>query len=167
MADWTNIANTALQPGAPVRSIDGVALRDNPIAIAEGAAGAPRIQRNAIQNSAVNNEKIANSAVTSAKLATGANERDWVLARTAGASAGAVGTYAFLADPTNSGTNVAVGSILAGSSLRYSSVHFESGFWVVDRAQGAPNGTWRIMGFGNRLLGTGNARYGSLFLRIA
>ena len=76
MADWTNIANTALQPGAPVRSIDGVALRDNPIAIAEGAAGAPRIagqtgpavQTNGIFDGAVTNAKIANSAVTNNKL---------------------------------------------------------------------------------------------------
>ena len=68
MADWTNIANTALQPGAPVRSIDGVALRDNPIAIAEGAAGAPRIQTNGIQNSAVTNAKIANRTIRGIKL---------------------------------------------------------------------------------------------------
>ena len=75
MADWTNIANTALQPGAPVRSIDGVALRDNPIAIAEGAAGAPRIagqtgpavQTNGIFDGAVTNAKIANSAVSRLK----------------------------------------------------------------------------------------------------
>ena len=72
MADWTNIANTALQPGAPVRSIDGVALRDNPIAIAEGAAGAPRVQTNGIQDGAVTNAKIANSAVDNVKIANSA-----------------------------------------------------------------------------------------------
>ena len=58
MADWTNIANTALQPGAPVRSIDGVALRDNPIAIAEGAAGAPRIVNAAITNRTIRGIKL-------------------------------------------------------------------------------------------------------------
>ena len=76
MADWTNIANTALQPGAPVRSIDGVALRDNPIAIAEGAAGAPRIagqtgpavQTNGIFDGAVTNAKIANRTIRGIKL---------------------------------------------------------------------------------------------------
>lgn len=43
MADWTTIPDTSLDPGAPARSIDAKALRDNPIAIAEGADGAPRI----------------------------------------------------------------------------------------------------------------------------
>jgi len=70
MATWTNIANQSLEPGSPARSVDAFALRDNPIAIAEGAAGAPRIQTNAIQNSAVNAAKIANSAVDAAKLKT-------------------------------------------------------------------------------------------------
>lgn len=43
MADWTNIPNASIEPDAPARSIDALAFRDNPIAIAEGAAGAPRI----------------------------------------------------------------------------------------------------------------------------
>jgi len=43
MADWTTIPDSSIEPGKPIRSIDGLALRDNPIAIAEGAAGAPRI----------------------------------------------------------------------------------------------------------------------------
>ena len=41
MATWTNISDTVLEPGKPARSIDALALRDNPIAIAERAAGAP------------------------------------------------------------------------------------------------------------------------------
>jgi hypothetical protein len=43
MANWTTLPDAALEPGKPIRSIDGLALRDNPVAIAEGAAGAPRI----------------------------------------------------------------------------------------------------------------------------
>ena len=43
MADWTTIPDSSIEPGKPIRSIDGLALRDNPIAIAEGATGAPRI----------------------------------------------------------------------------------------------------------------------------
>ena len=164
MADWTNIANTALQPGAPVRSIDGVALRDNPIAIAEGAAGAPRIETNAIQN----------SAVTSAKLATGTNERDWVLARTAGASTGAVGTYAFLVKTT--GGALGAGGTIAGSNLRYAALVFfnshNHGFSYPNNnilpastshgtSSGTPSGTWRIMGY------VSGANQASLFLRIS
>lgn len=43
MADWTSIPDSSIEPGKPIRSIDGLALRDNPIAISEGASGAPRI----------------------------------------------------------------------------------------------------------------------------
>jgi hypothetical protein len=43
MADWTTIPDSSLEPGKPIRAIDGLALRDNPIAIAQGAVGAPRI----------------------------------------------------------------------------------------------------------------------------
>lgn len=49
MATWTNIGDTFLEPGKPVRSVDGLALRDNPIAIAEGAAGAPKIRAEGLQ----------------------------------------------------------------------------------------------------------------------
>ena len=43
MADWTTIPDSSIEPGKPIRSIDGLALRDNPVAITEGATGAPRI----------------------------------------------------------------------------------------------------------------------------
>ena len=48
MADWTTIPDESLEPGKPIRSVDGLTLRDNPVAIAEGAAGAPRIQTSAL-----------------------------------------------------------------------------------------------------------------------
>lgn len=48
MATWTPIPNSSLEPGAPARSFDALALRDNPIALAEGASGAPRIVNNAV-----------------------------------------------------------------------------------------------------------------------
>ena len=44
MATWTTIPDTSLEPGKPIRSIDALALRDNPIALAEGQTGAPRIE---------------------------------------------------------------------------------------------------------------------------
>ena len=44
MATWTDIPNSSLEPNAPARSIDALALRDNPVAITEGASGAPRVQ---------------------------------------------------------------------------------------------------------------------------
>jgi len=58
MATWTNVANTSLEPGSPARSVDAFALRDNPIAIAEGAAGAPRIVNQAIQDRTIRGIKL-------------------------------------------------------------------------------------------------------------
>ncbi len=45
MADWTNITDTAVDPDAPLTSQLGYAWRDNPIAIAEGSTGAPKIAK--------------------------------------------------------------------------------------------------------------------------
>lgn len=44
MADWPNITDAQCDPDAPVTSELIYGLRDAPIAIAEGAAGAPRIR---------------------------------------------------------------------------------------------------------------------------
>src|SRR5690606_38301693 len=87
MAEYIPINPSEIEPEAPLTSSLASRWTNNPIAIAEGAPGAPRIQTNAI----------ANGAVTAAKLATGNPERNWVLARVAAAPLGAVGTYASLA----------------------------------------------------------------------
>lgn len=68
MADWTTIPDTSLDPDAPARSIDAKALRDNPVAIAEGAPGAPRI--NGAQGQVVTRAGIFNNAVNIAKIET-------------------------------------------------------------------------------------------------
>lgn len=44
MTAWTNIPDSMIQQGKPIRATDGRALRDNPAAIAAGADGAPRVQ---------------------------------------------------------------------------------------------------------------------------
>ena len=44
MADWTTLPNTAVGVGGLPSGTTVTALRDNPVAIAEGAAGAPRVQ---------------------------------------------------------------------------------------------------------------------------
>lgn len=50
MADWTTITDTQVDPDAPLTSGLGYAWRDNPIAIADGATGAPRIVPLAMNN---------------------------------------------------------------------------------------------------------------------
>jgi len=44
MADWTNLPNQAVGVGGLPSGTTVTALRDNPVAIAEGAAGAPRVE---------------------------------------------------------------------------------------------------------------------------
>ena len=44
MADWTNLPNLAVGVGGLPSGTTVTALRDNPIAIAEGADGAPKVQ---------------------------------------------------------------------------------------------------------------------------
>lgn len=48
MTAWTSIPTASLEPNAPARSVDALALRDNPIAIAEGSSGAPKIRTPAL-----------------------------------------------------------------------------------------------------------------------
>lgn len=48
MTTWTTIPDTSITTGQPIRAVDGRALRDNPVAIAEGATGAPRIYGRAV-----------------------------------------------------------------------------------------------------------------------
>ena len=136
MASWTEIPNSSLESGAPIRAVDGVALRDNPIAIAEGATGAPKIQTAGITDLAVTTAKIAASNVTTEKLESGerlttSNVNNAIKS----SSVGAVGTYAFLR-PTSSATQ-APGSTRSGAALDYGN------------GSTSPAGTWRCMGHNN------------------
>jgi hypothetical protein len=53
MTTYTAIPDANLDPDSPARSIDALALRDNPIAITEGASGAPSILNAAFRSVAV------------------------------------------------------------------------------------------------------------------
>lgn len=68
MADWTTLPDQ--EPGDPGLATWANAARDNPIAIAEGAEGAPRIQTAGINDNAVTQAKIANGAVGQSELKT-------------------------------------------------------------------------------------------------
>ena len=124
MATWTTITDAALEPGKPIRSVDGLALRDNVTALAEGAAGAPKIKNAAFDAAVLGSEKFQ----------TGTTERDWVLARNAGAGAGVIGTYAFAWTALSRG----FGAIVSGGNL------FPSD--TVDLDSSSLPGTWKCMG---------------------
>ena len=56
---YTAIPDIRLQPDQKILSSDAILLRDNPLALAAGAAGAPHIQTAAINDAAVTPAKIA------------------------------------------------------------------------------------------------------------
>jgi len=158
MATWTDITNAALEPGKPIRSVDGIALRDNPIAITEGASGAPKIQ-----NAAMDNDTVDDRLLTGTATSVG---RDWVLARTALANVGVVGTYAFLFT-NNTNQAIDAGSTYAGSNLNYGGVNLDNtnddATWT-NPVSSSPAGTWRAMG---EVQATADRLSETLFLRIA
>ena len=138
MATWTTITDAALEPGKPIRSVDGLALRDNVTALAEGAAGAPKIKNAAVDTGVLGADKFQ----------TGTTERDWVMARNAGASDGVIGTYAFA---WTTATRIP-GAILSGGSL-YPTDTLGVTFSPL-------SGTWKCMGYAS---GSGP----TLWLRIS
>jgi len=77
MTTYTPIANGSVDAGSPIDESLVTALRDNPIAISEGSAGAPKIQTAAYQDGSLTSAKLSQVALTSAagdvSLASGFN----------------------------------------------------------------------------------------------
>lgn len=124
MTTYTAIPDASLEPGKPARSVDAILLRDNPIAITEGASGAPKIQTAALETSLIDNY-------------------------IAGMSAGGVGTYVW-ATRTAGSTATSIGTTVAGSALRVAGTRVDSssGETSFNRAAAsgtALSGTWRFM----------------------
>lgn len=140
---WTTIDNSLVSVGALPFATTVQALRDNPVAIAAGNAGAPRIQTAAIQD----------SAVTTAKLASGERMNNTnVRNNTASSAVGAVGTYAFMRGDALGG-GVTAGTTYSGALLAYSGTGGGLG--------ANPGGTWRAMGT------TSQSTEATLFLRVS
>ena len=148
MTDYTTLSNTAVGVGGLPSGATVTALRDNPIAIAEGTAGAPRV---------------LHAALDATVTTDGTN---WVLGRTAGATAGAVGTYAFM-ERTGNNASIDIGGTIAGSSIRYAGVD-KTNTQQMDISSSAttPSGTWQCMGY-IAFLGDTSSERASLFLRIS
>ena len=123
MTAYVAIANGEIDQDSPGTQPLFTALRDNPLAMFEGASGAPRLLDAALDATATN------------------AGRDWILARLALMTAGALGTPV-LAATQNSLTAVAFGSTIAGSSLV--PVGFQNGGPIL--GGGALSGTWMALG---------------------
>ena len=155
MATWTTIPDSSLEPGKPIRSIDALALRDNPVAIAEGQSGAPRIVDAALDTTATN------------------DGRNWLLNRNALATAGAVGTYVMAIFSGASTAAITFGATTAGSNLQPVGA-FTSTLGNSNANSGtgsALSGTWRCMGhkyaYVDGAPGYATNAVGTLWLRIA
>lgn len=118
---WVTIAASDYDPDSPITTTLASAWSNNPTAIANGDSGAPSIQTAAL---------IASERMTSAN----------VLAASASASAGEVGTYAIL-KYKGVDTTISFGETKPASELRVSSA-----IAAVDGP--VPSGTtWRSMGY--------------------
>lgn len=158
---WTNITNAQLAIGAPLRSIDILALRDNITAQANGDAGAPKQQTAGIADSAVTAPKInfvANG------LRNNSNSLD-----IACPSFNTVGSYSlvgiYVTSIINQGDNYS-----AGTSAQQVSVGgwFEWNGWNAFNGAGGLSGTWKLMSSSFNTVGTGGAnQYQGLGCRVA
>ena len=132
MADWTNLPNQAVGVGGLPSGTTVTALRDNPVAIAEGAAGAPRIQTAAIQNSAVTTAKIANANVTTAKLPVGTRSFSGNLGGNVAVSISYSDSFAFV--PNVGGSDIQ--AVIRGGAFRLSNQNDSSRSYSI---------TWRYL----------------------
>lgn len=131
MATWTDILTASLEPGAPARSADAIAMRDNIIYVRDDALSL----HSALAGSTA--EKVVDAALSTSATATGAS---WIGAREALLGVGAVGSHAFLVGAA--GADFTAGSTYAGSGLQYSGVVTAGGI-----ARGAvTSGTWLALG---------------------
>jgi hypothetical protein len=88
-----------------------------------------------------------------------------VLSATAGATAGVVGSYAFLVP--SPATARSPDATLAGSSLRYANGQsYYSGTQLFVHSGGTPGGTWRCMGFAGTIDADPTYVTSTLWLRI-
>lgn len=150
MADWTSISNANVEPDAPWISATAFALRDNPIAIAEGATGAPRIKAGGLDSGSVTSTKFngpsAGSGVrlqlTTAAMRSESEEyppyhtRDERCASFTALSSGTV-TIAFTqdTDATASGTSSEARIVRNGSTMQS---------WAVAGNESAANRSYNL-----------------------
>jgi hypothetical protein len=127
-------------PGEPVTSEKVLAFYNNPIAIAEGASGAPKVEDAALD--------------TGAATAAGIT---WVGLRNAALAAGAVGTYVL----GSSSASLTFGATIAGSSIQPAGAYDDGGYKI--QTGSSLSGTWRCMGR-NPSLGSNKM---TLYLRIS
>jgi len=151
---WLTIPDASVDPESPAIESLFRALRDNPVAIAQGAAGAPKVQDAAFSDNSIRPQILSNGAA-------------WVAATVIGFGVGGVGTYAIL----TGNADYDPGDTAAGSALSYAGIL--SAFYNVGTPTGdvnvqtqsgaSPAGTWRCQGMAAVGTSTGPSDIGSTF----
>jgi hypothetical protein len=104
MTTYTTLSNALVGVGAKPFATTIQALRDNPLAIAEGDVTAPKVQRDAIQGGAINR----------VKLSTGTNSGSYSAGSSGGAGSISLDAYSFF--PQHSATAGSGDVAIAGGS---------------------------------------------------
>lgn len=91
MASYITITDAETDPEAPLTSELAKKWRDNPLAIAEGAVGAPRVQTAGLND----------AAVTRVKLSTGTNSASYSAGGSGGSGTITLDAYSFFPQTTN------------------------------------------------------------------
>ena len=135
---WTSISNTSIDQDSPITVSLMTALRDNPIAIANGDAGAPKVQTAGIADNAVTAAKIVENAVGNSELAPTSVRQGNLstslgeVSVTASFSLSSLvalpgGTYGFFPQIRGSTTSQLSAIITCGSTSYTTSIYFVNG----------------------------------------
>jgi hypothetical protein len=163
---WTTISNALVAVGALPFATTIQALRDNPIAIAAGDVGAPRVVPGGLDRAYVRQGGGSGMAANivfigfdgGAALLAQVDATPFGTIHTSGLAVGVVGTYAFAAINA-SGVTVATGNTRAGGDLVYATAGATF--------SGALSGTWRNMGASVTGTASPGAAQTTLWLRVA
>lgn len=149
---WTTITDTVLQVGRPIRALTMRLLRDNIAALANGDAGAPKVQNAALSDNSINGGKLINATVDGAKLVDGsvggaklAYDADFTYrVRLANAQAGVydLGETAWVVSASVS-PGWTIGTELSGANFRETSVRQSAD----GTTGGTLSGTWKIVSY--------------------
>jgi hypothetical protein len=126
MTAYVAITEAETDPEAPLTSVLAKKWRDNPIAITEGATGAPKIQRAAVQDAAINR----------VKLSTGTNSASWSTGSGGGSGTILLDAYSFFPATTVSSSSLTFGGAGTVDAPRLA--------WT-NGGSGSGSATWRYI----------------------
>lgn len=122
MTTYTTIPNTDIDADSPINVNLMTLLRDNPIAITEGATGAPKIQDAAFSTNSINGDKLIDSSITQGKIASSAIGQSQLKTTTASTVGATIGT------------NTSVNFSLAGGTYSW----YQAGIAITTGTTGHP-----------------------------